>query len=103
MRIKTFIFLVAISFYSICGHGQVTKDSSRHSDTITDAEEDDNDRIFSSVEQEAEFSGGDAAWVDYLRKNLDPDVPIRKRAKRGTYQVIIRFIVNKEGVISDVY
>lgn len=63
---------------------------------------DDENKIFNKVEVEAAFPGGEQAWVRYLRKNLDPNVPIDNGAPEGTYQVIIRFIVSKEGAISDV-
>lgn len=63
---------------------------------------DDENKIFNKVEVEAAFPGGEQAWVRYLRKNLDPNVPIDNGAPEGTYQVIIRFIVSKEGTISDV-
>lgn len=34
--------------------------------------------------------------------NINANTPVKQRAKRGTYQVVIRFIVNKEGAISAV-
>jgi protein TonB len=58
--------------------------------------------IFNKVEVEAAFPGGEQAWVRYLRKNLDANVPIDNGAPEGTYQVVIRFIVGKDGAISDV-
>ena len=60
-------------------------------------------KVFSKVEVEAHFPGGDAAWIRYLTNNLDANIPITNRAKKGTYQVIVRFIVSKDGTISDVY
>lgn len=58
--------------------------------------------VFDKVEQEAEFPGGPEAWLRYLQSNLNADVPIKKRAKNGTYTVIVRFIVNKDGTISNI-
>jgi protein TonB len=70
---------------------------------VTEApKEDDENKIFNKVEVEASFPGGEAAWVRYLRKKLDPNVPIDNGAPPGTYQVVIRFIVSKDGSISDV-
>jgi len=69
---------------------------------VVEAPSDDENKIFSKVEIEAGFPGGEQAWVRYLRKNLDPNVPIDNAAPEGTYQVIIRFIVSKDGTISDV-
>ena len=54
---------------------------------------------FKRVEKEACFVGGEKAWVKFLTKNIDPDVPVRKNAPPGSYMVIIQFIVNKDGTL----
>lgn len=56
---------------------------------------------FYKVEQESEFPGGNYAWSDYLQSNLNADVPVKKNAPKGTYMVIIAFIVSSTGAISD--
>ena len=61
------------------------------------------DKIFTQVENEPKFPGGDSAWRHYLEKNLNPGVPVDNGAPAGTYRVIVNFIVNKDGVISDVH
>ncbi len=63
---------------------------------------DDENKVFNKVEVEASFPGGDAAWTRYLKNNLDANTPIDNGAPEGTYQVIVRFIVSKDGSISDV-
>jgi protein TonB len=63
---------------------------------------DDEDKVFTIVENEAAFPGGDAAWRRYLEKNLNANAPVDNGAPAGTYQVIVRFIVSKDGSISDV-
>jgi periplasmic protein TonB len=63
---------------------------------------DDEDKIFTKVENEAAFPGGDAAWRRFLEKNLNASTPIDNGAPEGTYQVIVKFIVSKDGSISDV-
>ena len=60
------------------------------------------DKIFTKVEQEAEFPGGQGAWVKYLTKNLNVNTPTENGASAGNYTVIIRFVVAKDGSISDV-
>ena len=62
----------------------------------------DDNQIFEKVEQEAEFPGGDAAWKRYLERNLDASVPVNNGAPPGQYKVIVKFIVSKDGSISDV-
>ena len=64
--------------------------------------EDDENKVFNKVEVEASFPGGDAAWTRYLKNNLDANTPIDNGAPEGTYQVIVRFIVSRDGSISDV-
>ncbi len=63
---------------------------------------DDEDKVFTKVENEAEFPGGNAAWARYLQKSLDGFNPADNGAAPGKYQVIVRFIVSKDGSISDV-
>lgn len=58
--------------------------------------------LFYRVEVEAEYPGGIGAFRDYLSKNLDADVPANKNAPAGTYTVIVRFIVDKDGSVSDI-
>ncbi|CAN5282261.1 energy transducer TonB [soil metagenome] len=70
---------------------------------VTEApKSDDEDKIFTKVENEAAFPGGEAAWRRYLEKNLNASTPVDNGAPEGTYQVIVRFIVSKDGSISDV-
>lgn len=59
-------------------------------------------QIFTKVEVEAAFPGGDGAWRRYLTNNLDANVPIENNADPGTYTVVVRFIVSKDGSVSDV-
>ncbi len=57
-------------------------------------------KIFTKVEVEAEYPGGRDAWVAYLTKTLHyPQKAIDKEIK-GT--VVIQFIVDEKGKISDV-
>ncbi len=60
------------------------------------------DKVFTKVEIEAEYPGGQAAWGKYLQNNLNPNAPVDNSAPPGSYTVIVRFIVAKDGTISDV-
>ena len=64
--------------------------------------DDDENKIFTKVEVEAQFQGGEAAWRRYLQNNLNANTPVDNGAPEGTYQVVVRFIVGKDGTISDV-
>lgn len=57
---------------------------------------------FTSVEIQAQFPGGLDAWKNYLERNLRTDLPVENGAPAGTYTVIISFLVDKEGNISEV-
>lgn len=59
-------------------------------------------RIFEKVEVEASFPGGIPGWRSFLERNLNAMVPIDNGAPNGKYLVIVQFIVNKEGGISDI-
>jgi len=58
--------------------------------------------IFTKVDKEAYFPGGDEAWKQFLMSNLKADVPIRKKAPAGKYAVWIQFIVDTDGKVSDI-
>ena len=64
--------------------------------------DDDENKIFNKVEVEASFPGGDAGWLRYVKNNIDANTPVDNGAPEGTYTVIVRFIVSKDGSISDV-
>ena len=51
---------------------------------------------------EATFSGGERAWRKYLEQNLNPNVPVENGAPIGIYTVIVQFIVDKSGAVSDI-
>src|SRR5450432_1374310 len=60
----------------------------------------DYDKTFTKVEIESEYPGGIAAWYRYLSKN--PVYPDEAVSAEVQGQVVVRFIVDKEGVVSDV-
>jgi protein TonB len=41
-------------------------------------------------------------WIKFLRKNLNPDVPVDNEAPPGRYTILIEFVVDKEGNVSDI-
>jgi protein TonB len=63
---------------------------------------DDIDKIFITVQKQAEFPGGIAGWRTYLERHLNKDLPSDNGAPAGDYTVVVSFIVDKSGVISDV-
>jgi len=69
---------------------------------IVEEKKDDENKIFDKVEIEAQYPGGEAKWRQYLERNLNGQVASEAGAPEGTYTVIIQFVVDKEGKISDV-
>lgn len=59
----------------------------------------DDDEIVPIVEIEASFIGN---WIKFLERNLDGDTPVRNGAGAGRYTVVIQFVVDKEGKVSDI-
>jgi protein TonB len=62
----------------------------------------DYDKEFKTVQIEAKFPGGAGAWQKYLERNLDSNVPVDNGAPPGNYTVIVSFLVDKSGNISEV-
>jgi len=69
-------------------------------DTLQLNEED--SKVFEKVEVEASFPGGETAWRRFLEQNLNAAVLANKRAPAGTYTVVVQFVVDKEGKVSDI-
>jgi protein TonB len=62
----------------------------------------DYDKEFKTVQIQAKFPGGPDAWTKYLQRNLQSDVPTENGAPPGSYTVVVSFLVDKDGNISEV-
>src|SRR5450631_3141550 len=69
---------------------------------VVDAPKDntDYDKTFTKVEIESDYPGGTAAWQRYLQKNLVYPEEAQNNEIQG--QVVVKFIVDKEGKVSEV-
>ena len=65
-------------------------------------QDEDYDKVFTSVQIEAEFPGGPAARTKYLQRNLNSSLPAENGAPEGKYTVVVSFLVDKSGNISQV-
>lgn len=61
-----------------------------------------NDEIFSKVEKEASFPGGDAGWKQYLQTSLSGFNPADNGAPIGYYTVTALFLVDKDGNVTNI-
>ena len=62
--------------------------------------EEDWDKTFTKVEIESDYPGGAAAWQRYLNRNLRYPQDAIDNEIQGT--IVVQFIVDKEGMVSDV-
>ncbi len=60
------------------------------------------DSVFTKKMQEAEFAGGEDEWRNFLRKTLNANVPANNNAPSGKYTIIMTFIVNPNGTLSNI-
>jgi periplasmic protein TonB len=63
---------------------------------------DNENEIVTKVEVEASFPGGEDAWRNYLRKTLNANTPLDNGANEGRYTIIVKFVVSKDGSLSDI-
>jgi hypothetical protein len=54
-----------------------------------------------NIQKSAEFPGGQNGWVNFLEENMDRDVPVRNGAPAGRYLVIVSFVIDKEGNLTE--
>jgi hypothetical protein len=58
--------------------------------------------VFQKVETEASYPDGINGWRKFLEKNLNANTPVDNGAPMGRYQVIVQFVVDINGEVSDV-
>jgi protein TonB len=66
---------------------------------IDDTRKEKNDGPLEIVQIEAKYAGN---WESFLRKNLNPSVPADNGAPAGQYKVVIQFVVDVDGNVSDI-
>ena len=60
------------------------------------------DKVYSKVEVEAGFAGGEDGWRNFLRNNLNASTPVKFGAAAGKYVVIVKFVVSKDGSLNNI-
>lgn len=66
---------------------------------IIDDKKPDPDEIIDKVEIDAKYPGN---WKAFLERNLNAEIPLENGAPAGHYSVVIQFVVDKEGNVSDI-
>ena len=59
-------------------------------------------KIYAKVENMSAFTGADSSWAQWVENNLNRTIQVDKRAKKGKYIVAVKFIVAKDGSLSDI-
>ncbi len=62
----------------------------------------DEDKVFTKVEIDAQFPGGNAAWTKYVTKAIQADIDELQEDPSNNGTCVVRFIVDKTGKVSDV-
>jgi protein TonB len=89
MKLLYFLLLQIIGTLSLNAQAEVSKNLLAGSDSVR-----------KHVEIESDFPGGAAAWLHFLNNNLTyPPKAVRKKVE-GT--VVVQFIVDKNGTLSDI-
>ncbi len=66
---------------------------------IQPKEEREAEEIKTSVDVPAKFEGN---WIKFLQLNLNANTPVDNGAGPGRYSVVVQFVVDKEGNVSDI-
>ena len=66
---------------------------------IIDDKKTDPDETLTIVEIDAKYPGN---WKAFLERNLNGNIPLDNGAPAGHYSVVIQFVVDKEGNVSDI-
>ena len=76
-----------------------TKDPGDGKGIIPPKEDPESDEPRMIVEVPARFKDN---WPRFLLKNLNPETPVKNDAQPGRYSVVIQFVVDKDGNVSDI-
>ena len=93
-------FHLPIKFSLGGGKPQQSKPATTQPKAAKPAPPSDSDHIYELVETNAQFPGGDDACYQFLAKNLKYPAKAQKEGIQG--RAFVRFVVNKDGSISDI-
>jgi len=102
--LATAAWLITISFIIDNYWSDKSSDAAvkKRIESYVQKQEEDYDKEFKTVQIEAKFPGGAGAWQKYLERNLNAQTPSDNGAPPGNYTVIVSFLVDKSGNISEV-
>jgi protein TonB len=93
---KTLFLSIGLLFFIIANCSAQT-DTVRPIKRLTGA---DKDKTYARVSMEASFPGGQRAWLIFLQENLEYPKKAKRKNIQGT--VVVTFMVNVDGTLSDI-
>ena len=93
--IPTFAFILCFHLT----YSQISDSTKISQMNTTDSADVNDNLIYTDVDTAASFPGGKSAWIKYIEKKVDPSVGVRRGAELGNYNVIIKFVVMKDGTL----
>jgi periplasmic protein TonB len=88
---------LSIGLFLVISNCSAQTDTVRPIKRLTGA---DKDKTYARVTMEAYFPGGQRAWLIFLQDNLDYPKKAKRKNIQGT--VIVTFMVNVDGTLSDI-
>ncbi|WP_407521490.1 energy transducer TonB [Lacibacter sp. MH-610] len=89
------MILPLLLFFSLISNAQPK-------DSIAGQSQQPDTTLFQKVEIEAEFPGGDAAWIKYIQGVLERNIDKLSRNKASVGTCEVQFIVDKDGSVTNV-
>lgn len=99
IKMKFFVVAIVAIIYSTNCFAQKDTSNNKSNDEVV---------VFEEVQQPAEFPGGIEGWSKYLQSKLNARlgtkyIPFTKGQKIAKATVVVDFIIDKEGNVSDVH
>ena len=105
MNMKRLVFILAVSLFcgTLFAQSNTKSYASLREDVAVPTEEvtaeNDDDKVYTAVEQPAEFPGGMRALMTWLSNNIKYPVAAFQNGISG--RVTVRFVINKNGEVED--
>jgi hypothetical protein len=98
-----YIYLQILCFVCVAiSYGQ-TQTRSYHTILVEITKEKKARRVYTKVKSmEPAFPAGDSSWTHSLQDSLNQSLSVQNKAKPGTYIISVRFLIEKDGSVSDI-
>lgn len=97
---RRLFYIVPLLLLVMASFGQQTPETLTNSDQINKEVLNNDTTVYTDVDTAASFPGGQHAWIKHIERYLNPAVGVENSARKGTYKVIIKFIVTKDGTLN---